>query len=118
MIFLDTGYFVGLFDDNDVHHDDSLKIKEFLEDYCFTEEDLDASKKSLEDAFRSVSDSPEGVDSWVTTQLEHSEYLYPEDYINMFKGVTKEDVIRAANDVTLDTVFMLEGTEDEEGEDE
>ena len=32
MIFLDTGYFVGLFDDNDVHHDDSLKIKEFLED--------------------------------------------------------------------------------------
>ena len=34
----------------------------------------------------------------------------------MFKGVTKEDVIRAANDVTLDTVFMLEGTEDEEGD--
>ena len=78
----------------------------------FTEEDLDASKKSLEDAFRSVSDSPEGLDSWFTTQLEHSEYLYPEDYINMFKGVTKEDVIRAANDVTLDTVFMLEGTEE------
>lgn len=84
----------------------------------FTEEDLDASKKALEDAFKSVSDSPEALDSWFTTQIEHSEYLYPEDYINMFKGVTKEDVIRAANDVTLDTVFMLEGTEDEEGENE
>ena len=47
---------------------------------------------------------------------KHSEYLYPEDYINMFKNVTKEDVIRAANDVTLDTVFMLEGTE--EGDEE
>ena len=79
----------------------------------FTEEDLEASKKSLEDAFKSVSDSPEALDSWFTTQIEHSEYLYPEDYINMFKGVTKEDVIRAANDVTLDTVFMLAGTEDE-----
>lgn len=78
----------------------------------FTEADLDASKKALEDAFKSVSDSPEALDSWFTTQLEHSEYLYPEDYINMFKGVTKEDVIRAANDVTLDTVFMLEGTEE------
>ena len=33
-----------------------------------------------------------------------------------YKGVTKEDVIRAANDVTLDTVFMLEGTE--EGDEE
>ena len=82
----------------------------------FTEEDLDASKKALEDAFKSVSDSPEALDSWFTTQIEYSEYLYPEDYINMFKNVTKEDVIRAANDVTLDTVFMLEGTE--EGEDE
>ena len=82
----------------------------------FTEEDLDASKKFLEDAFKSVSDSPEALDSWFTTQIEHSEYLYPEDYINMFKSVTKEDVIRAANDVTLDTVFMLEGTEDEESE--
>ena len=82
----------------------------------FTEEDLEASKKSLEDAFKGVSDSPEALDSWFTTQLEHSEYLYPEDYINMFKSVTKEDVIRAANDVTLDTVFMLEGTE--EGDEE
>ena len=82
----------------------------------FTEEDLDASKKALEDAFKSVSDSPEALDSWFTTQIEYSEYLYPEDYINMFKKVTKEDVIRAANDVTLDTVFMLEGTE--EGDEE
>ncbi len=82
----------------------------------FTEEDLDASKKALEDAFKSVSDNPEALDSWFTTQLEHSEYLYPEDYISMFNKVTREDVIRAANDVTLDTVFMLEGTEYEEGE--
>ena len=63
-----------------------------------------------------MSDSPEALDSWFTTQLEHSEYLYPEDYINMFRKVTKEEVIKAANDVTLDTVFMLEGTEDGEGE--
>ncbi|WP_292889046.1 type II toxin-antitoxin system VapC family toxin [Methanobrevibacter sp. UBA212] len=32
MIFLDTGYFVGLLDDKDSHHEDSLKIKEFLDD--------------------------------------------------------------------------------------
>lgn len=82
----------------------------------FTEEDLDASKKALEDAFKGVSDNPEALDSWFTTQIEHSEYLYPEDYIKEFKKVTKADVIKAANEVTLDTVFMLEGTE--EGEDE
>ena len=86
-----------------------ISSEELYNELGITEEDLDASKKALEDAFKSVSDSPEALDSWFTTQIEHSEYLYPEDYINIFKDVTKEDVIRAANDVTLDTVFMLEG---------
>ena len=78
----------------------------------FTEDDLDASKKALSDAFKSVSDSPEALETWFATQLEHNEYVYPEDYVKLFNSVTKEDVIRAANDVTLDTVFMLEGTEE------
>ncbi|MBR2875839.1 MAG: insulinase family protein [Clostridia bacterium] len=82
----------------------------------FTEDDLDASKKALEDAFKSVSDSPEALDSWFTTQIGSGEYLYPEDYINAFKKVTKEEVIKAAEEVTLDTVFMLEGTEEDENQ--
>lgn len=32
MIFLDTGYFKGLMDKKDIHHQDSLKIKEYLDD--------------------------------------------------------------------------------------
>jgi len=82
----------------------------------FTEEDLEAAKKTLEDSFKSVSDSPEALDAWFTSQVEYSDYLYPEDCIEMFNNVKKEDVIKVANEVTLDTVFMLEGTE--EGDEE
>ena len=32
MIFLDTGYFKGLFDEKDAHHEDALKIDGFLND--------------------------------------------------------------------------------------
>lgn len=32
MIFLDTGYFKGLIDEKDAHHDDALKIDNFLND--------------------------------------------------------------------------------------
>lgn len=32
MIFLDTGYFKALMDDNDIYHYDSLRIKEYLND--------------------------------------------------------------------------------------
>lgn len=76
----------------------------------FSDEDISASVKSLEDGFRSVSDSAESVASWFTSQVCSDEFLYPEDFIEQFKKVTREDIIAAAKSVTLDTVFMLEGT--------
>ena len=76
----------------------------------FTDEDIASSVKSLEDGFRSVSDSAESVASWFTSQVCSNEFLYPEDFIEQFKKVTREEIIKAAQDVTLDTVFMLEGT--------
>ncbi len=84
----------------------------------FSEADIEASVKALEDGFKSVTDSPEALDSWFMTQCVSGAYLYPEDYINEFKKVTRDDIINAAKQVTLDTVYMLEGTlkEGEENE--
>ena len=76
----------------------------------FSDDDIASSVKSLEDGFRSVSDSAESVANWFTTQVCSKEFLYPEDFIEQFKKVTREDIIEAAKAVTLDTVFMLEGT--------
>lgn len=76
----------------------------------FSDDDIASSVKSLEDGFRSVSDSAESVASWFTSQVCAKEFLYPEDFIEQFKKVTREDIIEAAKAVTLDTVFMLEGT--------
>lgn len=88
-------------------------ILEQLEDIKngnFTDDDIASSVKSLEDGFRSVSDSAESVASWFTSQVCSNKYLYPEDFIEQFKKVTREDIIKAAKAVSLDTVFMLEGT--------
>jgi predicted Zn-dependent peptidase len=76
----------------------------------FSDDDIASSVKSLEDGFRSVSDSAESVANWFTSQVCSNEFLYPEDFIDQFKKVTREDIIEAAKAVTLDTVFMLEGT--------
>ena len=73
-------------------------------------EDIESSIKALEDSFNSVSDSPEALDSWFMSQCISSAYKYPEDFVEDFKKVTREEIIDAAKDVTLDTVFMLEGT--------
>lgn len=76
----------------------------------FTDEELESSIKALEDSFKSVSDSPEALDSWFTSQVVSGKFLYPEDYITGFKKVTRDDIKKAASEITLDTVFMLEGT--------
>lgn len=75
----------------------------------FTDWDVEASVKALEDGFKSVSDSAESVSAWFTTQVCSESFLYPEDFIEQFKRVTREDIIKAAHSITLDTVFMLEG---------
>ena len=76
----------------------------------FSDDDIASSVKSLEDGFRSVSDSAESVAAWFTSQVCSDKFLYPEDFIEQFKNVTREDIIEVAKAVTLDTVFMLEGT--------
>lgn len=82
----------------------------------FSDEDIDASVKALEDSFKSVTDSPEALDSWFMSQCVSGAYLYPEEFIEEFKKVTRSDIMKAAQEVTLDTVFMLEGTA-KEGDD-
>ncbi len=76
----------------------------------FSDDDIASSVKSLEDGFRGFSDSAEAVATWVTSQICAKEFLYPDDFIEQFKKVTRKDIIEAAKQVTLDTVFMLEGT--------
>ena len=95
-----------------------LQQLEDIKNGIFSDEDIDASVKALEDSFKSVTDSPEALDSWFMSQCVSGAYKYPEDFINAFKSVTREDIIKAAQDVTLDTVFMLEGTATEGSDDE
>ena len=76
----------------------------------FSDEDVDASVKALEDSFKSVSDSPESLDAWFMAQCVSGAYHRPEYFIDGFKSVTRDEIIEAAKQVTLDTVFMLEGT--------
>ena len=76
----------------------------------FTDSDIESSVRALEDSFKSVTDSAEALESWYMSQCVSGEYLAPDVFIESFKAVTREDIIKVAKDVTLDTVFMLEGT--------
>lgn len=87
-----------------------LQQLEEIKNGNFSDSDIEASVRALEDSFKSVTDSAESLENWFASQCVSGEYLAPEAFIEEFKAVRREDIIKAAQEVTLDTVFMLEGT--------
>ena len=74
--------------------------------------DFEASKKSLADTYRGIGDTPEGLDAWYGSQMLFPRLLSPEEYVRRIDSVTLEQVIRASGKVTLDTIYILAGEEE------
>lgn len=73
----------------------------------FSDEDFSASIKSLTDSILSNSDTPEEISAWYNSQILRENLKTPEEYAEEIRRVDKQEVIRAAKTIMLDTVFML-----------
>lgn len=78
----------------------------------FTDEDLSLAKLSVSSDFLSLCDTVTGNEEWFVSQIADREFLTVEETTEKFRNVTKEDVIRCANKLTLDTVYILSGKEE------
>ena len=76
----------------------------------FSDSDFSSSIKSLTDSIRSNSDTPEEICAWYSSQILRSELKTPEQYAEEISKVEREEVIRAAKTIMLDTVFMLKSS--------
>lgn len=86
----------------------------------FTEGELLAAKRSLVNAYRQTEDSPPALESYYYGRSLAGYRVPMEECRRQIEAVTREDVIRVANQLTLDVTYFLEGTapEDEEDEDD
>jgi len=73
----------------------------------FTDEELNTSKRSLRDFFLTVGDTPEKLAAWYSMGLLTGEYPGAEDVCGRMDAVTRDEVIAAAQGVSLDTVYLL-----------
>ena len=73
----------------------------------FTDEDFTSSIKSLTDTILGSSDTPEEICSWYASQILRDKMKSPEEFAEEIRKVDREDVVRAAKTIMLDTVFML-----------
>ena len=78
-----------------------------------SDEDIEKARLTIKDMIRTVRDTPEGIESWISSQALDDEFESPEDYLSRLLAVTKEEVIASAKSVTLDTIYLLKGTQKE-----
>ena len=87
-----------------------------LADGHVTDGDMENSLRALNDGYHSVGDTPEDLDGWAYLQVCSSRFENPEETAARIAAVTKEQVVAAAQRVTLDTVFFLRGDGEEDDE--
>lgn len=92
-------------------------VKKELADVCkgeFTDEELELAKLSVANDFVSICDTVTGNEEWYVSQLMEEEFSTVSQLTEKFRAVTREDVIAAANKLSLDTVYILKGNEGEQ----
>ncbi len=74
-----------------------------------TEEELTAAKEAILSSLRSTHDSPSAIEGYYATAAVSGLKLTPEGYMEAVRRVTAEDVVAAANTLTLHTTYFLKG---------
>lgn len=72
--------------------------------------ELECSKKSIENYYRQVSDSPYALENFYRTRLLLGIDVSLDEWVEKLCRVTKEDVVRAANRFGVDTYAFVRGT--------
>ena len=77
----------------------------------FSENDLNAAKLSLINAYYEITDNPQAIRNWYTGRALSGISQSPEEAIKVVEGITKEDIVKTANKIVLDTIYFLEGVQ-------
>lgn len=86
-------------------------ISQQLEDIAkgnFTDELLDNTKLLLKGALRSAFDSIGGITSWYLNNVIKGVDYSPEQLMEIYENISREQVIECAKTFKLDTVYLLE----------
>ncbi len=79
----------------------------------FTDEELENTLLTMKNSLYTVSDSLSGLEDWYMAQLMQSTARSLQEEAELMAKVTREDVMAAAQKVTLDTVYFLTGEKED-----
>ncbi len=92
------------------------KQVEELKEGTFTDEDIKHSKNAIVTSIRSMIDSNYSLSEFYFTQILTNESKSINEMIDKIRGVTKENIIKAAQKISLDTIYFLKNKREMEEE--
>ncbi len=102
--------FAGMdFDKETAVREEVLRQLQLCREQDFTEEELNAAKQMLLSGLQVVTDSPGGIEGYISTNLIGGHYRALEDYARQLQAVTAQDVARAAQSIESHCTFFLKG---------
>lgn len=75
----------------------------------FTDNDIDISKKSIKTSLESIGDSIFHISEFFLSQILAKDDKSLEDSIKDFDNVKREEIIKAANKISIDTIYFMNG---------
>lgn len=78
----------------------------------FSNEDVDNSILSIINSLKGVGDTPSSYINWYYGCFINNEILKPEEAIEKYKAITREQLIQTAKSLKLDTVYVMKGEKD------
>ncbi len=84
-----------------------LKEIEDMKNGIISDFEIESTKLAVINSFHSTNDTVGGIESWYTSQLFDGEFKSIEELSEEINSITKEQIVKSAQKLTLDTVFTL-----------
>ena len=98
--------------------DEMLQQLEEIKNGNISDDELQAAKAAVISDLRSVEDNQSSIEGYHLSQTITGESLDIEEYVDLIKGVKKEDLMESARCTECDMIYFLKGTiPDEDSED-
>lgn len=78
-----------------------------------TDEEFESALRSIDNSLTSVGDTPSSYSSWYFDCFCEGETLTPQEKFERYSSVTKEDIVRAANSLNLDSIYIMYDKEEQ-----
>lgn len=92
------------------------KQLEAMQNGDFTDDEMANTKLSIADSVKGTYDHVSEMISWYFTQTVRGTDYSPEKHIEILNSISREEIIDAAKSLVLDTVYLMENTEESTNE--